>query len=900
VNAPLESSAVLAAGGTVITATHRLARQMRFRYDLAQASAGRRAWPTADVLPLDAWLRRTWEANVVAGAARTRGRLLSEDESRLVWRRVIARGGGHRLDAGVIVPLVANGWRVCRDWGIAAGDLQRSADSDDGRAFADWAAAYTAEMARHAWLDMPGLLIDLAGAPGEARASGDDLVGFAGFSPWTPALAALAGALQAAGARIVRIARPRRNAGQRVVAARDERDELARAFRWAAAVCSRDAAASPETAEPVAIVLPDLEREAGRVRRTGLDILAPGWQLREPRSRPVALAIGRHLADYPIVHCALGVLAVVNGPVPFEEASLLLRSCYLAGAGEERLGRAEAELRLRQRPLEHVGLPALLADLAGGAPIATTRWRQAGGLAAGQRSGRRLPSEWAVHFAALLAAAGWPGTRPLASEEYQAAEAWQKLLESFAGTDEVAGNLSVAAALGMLGQQARDRAFEPESAAGAVQVLSLREAEGQGFAALWICGLTADRWPPPARPHPLIPLALQRAAGIPEASAATLEAHTRRRFARLLDSAGDVVLSWPGHREEAETLPSPLLRDLAGGGGPAAESSGPEEAAALHPDRQRIAGTGPPEEVPADHPPLLPPGQELQGGARVLAIQSVCPARAFIEFRLRAGALEPPARPLDLATRGRVVHRLLERLYRLPAFSRGLASQETGALRGAYAGLIGDVLDEFLPGGEPFLDRLRSLETERLWTLVGSLRELDAERPGFQVVTEEPRQVRVGPLELGIRLDRLDRLDDGGDVVFDYKTGRFSPGGWKKPRVPESQLPLYAVTAGSRGVAVIQLSAAGARISGVGDGLAGIRGIRAPAKFFRQVDLDWSGARAWWRSELELLAAEFAAGDFRVNPADRRWATGQFAGLTRIHEFPPPADDEPDAAEGEE
>jgi hypothetical protein len=49
--------------------------------------------------------------------------------------------------------------------------------------------------------------------------------------------------------------------------------------------------------------------------------------------------------------------------------------------------------------------------------------------------------------------------------------------------------------------------------------------------------------------------------------------------------------------------------------------------------------------------------------------------------------------------------------------------------------------------------------------------------------------------------------------------------------------------------------------------------------------------------QLENLAGEFAAGDFRVDPADRQWAIGQFAGLTRIHEFLPVAD-EVDSADG--
>ena len=51
-----------------------------------------------------------------------------------------------------------------------------------------------------------------------------------------------------------------------------------------------------------------------------------------------------------------------------------------------------------------------------------------------------------------------------------------------------------------------------------MQVLGLLESAGLAFDHLWVCGLTEDEWPISARPHPLIAPALQRKAGIPQAS----------------------------------------------------------------------------------------------------------------------------------------------------------------------------------------------------------------------------------------------------------------------------------------------------------------------------------------------------------------------------------------------
>lgn len=893
VNDLAHSEAVLATGGTVITASHRLARHIRWRHDQAQEISGRRAWPSPEVLPLDAWLRRTWESLTFRDEPLARRRLLSEDETRLVWRRVLAQdrhgGAGDDLDAGVIIPLVAAGWRLCQAWGIPASALRAGADSEDSRAFARWVDAYASELERRDWLDSDGFLSGLGQSGDAGRQERDGLLGFAGFEPWTPALRNLASSLRETGVTVVTIVPPRRAGVRQIVAAQDESDELARACRWAARQ------ASTESGTAVGIVLANLEREGDRARRIALDILAPGWQLREPAIRPAALAAGRQLADYPIVFCALAVLRVLATEVTFEQASFLLRSCYLAGAEPERAGRARAELRLRREPLERVPLNAMLGVLGEEAPRSAAQWRAAEALVAPVRQRRLHPSAWVAHFSAWLGAAGWPGERGLGSEEYQAAEAWQRLLESFAGTDEVAGQLPLRVALGVLAQQGRDRSFEPESAGSAVQILSLGEAEGQDFSALWVCGVTADQWPPPARPHPLIPLALQQGANIPESSAATLEARTKLSFGQLLVAADQLVFSWPTVHEGTETLPSPLLTSLLLTAGETASAPGTAESS--HPDRELIAKSATAEAVSSDPPPQWLAGEIVPGGSRVLALQAVCPARAFVEFRLRGAPLEAPARPLDLATRGKIVHQLLERLYGVEECRRGLGWVTTERLHALFAPVVGGVLNAFLPVRDPFLAGLRPVESERLWALVLSLRDLDMERSGFKVETEVRKEISIGALRLRIRLDRLDFLDDGGELVIDYKTGRFSVAGWKRPRLPDPQLPLYAVTAGSRGVAVIGLRPGRVKLQGVGDPALGIPGIKSAAAFFREADVDWSDTLRRWQLQLESLSGEFAAGDFRVDPADRLWAVGQFAGLTRIHEIPPTAD-ESEATDG--
>jgi probable DNA repair protein len=408
-------------------------------------------------------------------------------------------------------------------------------------------------------------------------------------------------------------------------------------------------------------------------------------------------------------------------------------------------------------------------------------------------------------------------------------------------------------------------------------VLTLREAAGQDFDALWVCGLDADNWPPPPRPHPLVPLALQRAAGIPDATPAGTEARARLQFEGLLSAADELVLSWPAERDQAEVLPSPLLADL-----PPATSPAPGPV--IHPDRDGVAASACSETVAVDAPPALATPSSVAGTARLLQLQALCPARAFVEFRLRASPLETPARPLDRAMRGRLLHRLLERLYQHVVCREGLARPEPAALRGAFDSLVDGVIREFLPPVDSWLEGLGQLERERLWALVQGLRILDADRPTFFVRTEVQREVILGGLPFRLRLDRVDELASGGELVLDYKTGAFSAAGWKQQRLPENQLPLYSVTGDARGAAVIHLRMSRVELRGVGQEDLEIPGIQSPTRFFRGENLDWERVLVRWRHQLEELVAEFRAGDFRVDPEDVRWAGGQFAGMTRLYE----------------
>ena len=89
----------------------------------------------------------------------------------------------------------------------------------------------------------------------------------------------------------------------------------------------------------------------------------------------------------------------------------------------------------------------------------------------------------------------------------------------------------------------------------------------------------------------------------------------------------------------------------------------------------------------------------------------------------------------------------------------------------------------------------RKVEQRRLQNLLTQWLELEKSRAAFTVLKpEEERLVTVGGLHVRTRVDRIDALATGGEIILDYKTGQVKSTGWDTDRPDEPQLPLYCAT----------------------------------------------------------------------------------------------------------
>ncbi len=841
----------LTAGGLVLAADLRQARILRRLHDRAQVAAGRRAWPTAQVLPLDAWLELQWGR--CAWARPDLPHILPPVALRWLWRLQVARDAPGLLDPADLGSRARSSWLQLRAHGGDLAAVSRWPLTRDQQAFLAWSRSVESELRARGACDA-GDLARLLVEQSAIEADGPPIL-LAGFRRLTPAQDALFTALKAAGRAIERLALPQAKAACFHHRAADPESERAAMLAWL-----RDrVTAAPDGLHGV--IVPDLDANRGALERALAAALQPELELpgagRDDRA--FDLAGGHPLVAQPVVEDALAALACAAATIEWTTASRLLRSSHLAGADAERGERIAVDRVLRGLPGATRLRGPRLAGVAARAGAA--RFASAIGAATAALEGRRRRSAatWAEAFGNGLAAWGWPGDAPLGSREFQAAHRLRELLHELVGLGDVAADLSATEALAELRRLAA-APFQPESGEPAVYVLDSYDDPGVQFDSLWVAGLTATAWPRPVAVDPLLPIEIQRQLAMPGATPEARVAEAREVIAHWRARSQALVLSWPRRENDTEVDGTPLLpgacRELAAGTGVKTREQLTFEARRL-------------EAVPESAlPPLA--SRRVKGGARLLELQAQCGFRAFAELRLGAAPLEEPQAGFDRRLRGTMLHRAMQDVWTRLGTQSALATLGAAARQALAEGAVDTALAASAPEGVG----PRTIGHERDWQCraVARLLEADLARPPFTVVeTERALEIEVGGLELRLRVDRLDRVGDEL-VVIDYKTGATPGAAWRGARMDAPQLPLYAVLHPGHptGIAFAALGAARAEYLGVGRDGGAIPGMKPAERFAltedRESGFSWLQVTAHWRAWLERLAADFRDGRAEVDP----------------------------------
>jgi RecB family exonuclease len=175
----------------------------------------------------------------------------------------------------------------------------------------------------------------------------------------------------------------------------------------------------------------------------------------------------------------------------------------------------------------------------------------------------------------------------------------------------------------------------------------------------------------------------------------------------------------------------------------------------------------------------------------------------------------------------------------------------------------------------------RRLEQRRLQNLLDQWLEIEKSRAAFVVLEpEEDRLVTLGGLQVRTRVDRIDELASGGEIILDYKTGQVKSTGWDTDRPDEPQLPLYCVTSERplRGVAFALIRTGELAFRGITENEAVLPGI----KRMSTEPVSLADLVAGWRRILERLAADYSSGLATVDPKQGACDHCELTALCRI------------------
>jgi probable DNA repair protein len=886
----------LRSGGRVVTASERAARALAAAYHRARRAEGLAAWPAPDIQDWDRFLHAAWHERCADDRM-----VLSALQEQSLWAEIVQRDKQHAVllegPRQRVARLAMDAHNLlCRYAPRFLSAPARTGWQQDAGAFSRWLVAFDDACHAQRLLSTTRLSIELTEILDSEAGERPPLL-VAGFDRILPTQHALLNAWgswheAAHGA-----------AAQKTVLyqAADETTELAACAFW----CKQQLNADPQAR--VLVVTQNAAQRRGEMERVFQRFL--GNEAGQSNTPRFEFSLGVPLTRVAPARAAHLILRWLSDAIGEQELDWLF-SCEAIAANTEESRSLTAFMRaIRRRGWQRTRwrLDAFLNQRPGVtlpeswiARMRQAKQRLRDSVMAGQRETALSSLAWAELARELLRIAGWPGGRALSSVEFQVIRRWDSVIDACASLGFNGQCMTWSGFLTAIDRALGETLFAPESQDAPIVIAGPAESAGLTADAIWFMGASEDAWPASGASHPLLPIDVQREAGMPHASAQLDWNLAQAVTERLTRSAPELCFSYARQIDGVDAPPARLITQFTGA--PVAlpadllASHAPTPQTVLFEDRSRtpfpLTGT--------------------RGGSGVLTAQSQCPFKAFATARIGAERWDPAEPALTAAQRGQLLHAVLHSVWSgLPDGIRSHAELMQIADLGTFVREhVRDALTDIITvsAREQMPQRYLQLEETRLVDLVAEWLRFEQARVPFTVAkTELDADVSIRRLALRLRLDRVDRLQDGTLLVVDYKSGNVTPKSWELPRPDDVQLPLYAGFAFDRETEML----AGLVFAKVRAGQHGFAGRVADAQGMLLHNLSARSELVKtpftaeelldWRNYIEKMADDFIAGRAEVDPREypETCENCGLEALCRVRESRVPGnDDSEDAEEG--
>ncbi|MGA1581263.1 MAG: PD-(D/E)XK nuclease family protein, partial [Luminiphilus sp.] len=269
--------------------------------------------------------------------------------------------------------------------------------------------------------------------------------------------------------------------------------------------------------------------------------------------------------------------------------------------------------------------------------------------------------------------------------------------------------------------------------------------------------------------------------------------------------------------------------------------------------------------------------QQHTGGSGLIKDQAACGFKAFVKHRIKVSSLGAEAFGFTAIERGILLHEMMFHLWRELSSQSELRRIAPSALPERIEQAATSAFTKLEADAERRGFSVRTRVGESCWRLerqfcvevVSVWMEQERERkiPFTAVSLEEEAVLNLNGLELTLRPDRIDRLEDGRGIVIDYKSSAPGKSRWIGPRPQEPQLPLYTFLDNTlKGIAFAPLTRDGHFVP-LGENLGLTSGAdKDLSKQTQGWAEDWDKLVSKWSSDLGLLAQAFLDGVANVDP----------------------------------
>ncbi|MCD6045672.1 MAG: nuclease family protein, partial [Gammaproteobacteria bacterium] len=813
--------------------------------------------------------------------------VLTSEQELAVWEQIInaqPRTTALLSKSYKTAQLAQKAWELVQHWQLPISTLEHSHHSETEQ-FLSWLYSFKKTLEAHDWLSLAELPLHLSQHLPIAYCQTMPVLHLVGFDEIPPVIRGFLDILQQCGVNVNICAIDKGGSRAAPTGSGDTRAYKLncknRLEELKLALCFAQNELKKNNQARIGIVVPELAQQRNTIVSLCQKLFYPDAPFQEPENNPfVNISGGIPLSDTLLVQSVFSALKITSHHIAIPDLYWLWHSPYF-NFGTHNATRPLLEQRLCHEYNKYISHDTLIRFLNKELPLENVDslpFYTALKAPPSHNPSAKSHHTWTQIIQRYLVALGFPGQRSLVSSDVQRIRAFEEVLRTFESLDRVKGKISFEEALTELQYLCLQKMFQAKTHDAPIQVLELLEASGLEYTHLWITGLNEGVFPSNPHPTPLLPISIQKKMAMPRADAAREFSVAQKLLTRLLTHSDYVICSYSEENNDIHLRPSPLIATL-----PLfnrtelswnlEEKTPPQLKTEYVDDRHGLS--------------LVTTDAPVQGGSNLFKLQAQCPFKSYATLRLRAKENNYPGLGLTPALRGTAVHAALHSFYQdICSQSQllTLSKEEQHQLLQKACQSALNQLHEQQPPSE--YSRHYSLELARLEKLLSLWLEQEKMRPHFTVIATEKRlEAHFAGLQFRVTIDRIDKLDDGSEIIIDYKTGQVNIQDWFSERPNEPQLPLYCSIYDS------DISAmAFAKVTLQKIGMEGIGAINDEWPAIKRLTFttvegadSWQQQKALWREQLALLADEFKEGYAAVTPKEGACNYCHLPSLCRIH-----------------